>query len=120
MRRVLGLVAVRWVRCAGRRGCRRCGLPLGTPGACRTGRRTGRRDGRERPHNGPQLYAHEIYALRDGVPGTYQVILNVFPTSLDCTGTALAIPTATPETTARGNGQADAKFTPEDAMGFAG
>jgi hypothetical protein len=70
--------------------------------------------------NGPQVYAHEIYTLRDAVPGTYQVILNVFPTSLDCTGTALAIPTATLDTNARGNGQADVKFTPEDVAGFRG
>jgi hypothetical protein len=70
--------------------------------------------------NGPQIYAHEIYTLRDAVPGTYQVILNVFPTSLDCTGTALAIPTATLDTNARGNGQADVKLTPEDVAGFRG
>ena len=70
--------------------------------------------------NGPQVYAHEIYTLRDAVPGTYQVILNVFPTSLDCTGTALAIPTATLDTNARGNGQADVKFTPEDVAAFRG
>ena len=70
--------------------------------------------------NGPQVYAHEIYTLRDAVPGTYQVILNVFPTSLSCTGTALAIPTATLETNARGNGRADVKFTPEDVTGFRG
>ena len=70
--------------------------------------------------NGPQVYAHEIYTLRDAVPGTYQVILNVFPTSLDCTGTVLAIPTATLVTNARGNGRADVKFTPEDVTGFRG
>jgi hypothetical protein len=70
--------------------------------------------------NGPQVYAHEIYTLRGAVPGTYQVILNVFPTSLDCTGTALAIPTATLDTNARGNGQADVKLTPEDVAGFRG
>jgi hypothetical protein len=70
--------------------------------------------------NGPQVYAHEIYTLRDAVPGTYQVILNVFPTSLDCTGTALAFPTATLETNARGNGRADVKFTPEDVADFRG
>src|SRR5215213_3598598 len=70
--------------------------------------------------NGPQVYAHEIYMLRDAVPGTYQVILNVFPTSLDCTGTALAIPTATLHTNARGNGRADVKFTPEDVAAFRG
>src|SRR5687767_12031672 len=70
--------------------------------------------------NGPQVYAPEIYTLRDAVPGTYQVTLNVFPTSLDCTGTALAFPTATLVTNARGNGQADVKFTPEDVAGFRG
>jgi hypothetical protein len=70
--------------------------------------------------NGPQVYAHEIYTLRDAVPGTYQVILNVFPTSLDCTGMALALPTAALETNARGNGQADVTFTPEDVTGFRG
>lgn len=70
--------------------------------------------------NGPQVYAHEIYTLRQAVPGTYQVILNVFPTSLDCTGVALAVPTATLETNARGNGRADLKFTPEDVTGFRG
>lgn len=70
--------------------------------------------------NGPQVYAHEIYTLRQAVPGTYQVILNVFPTSLDCTGMSLAVPTATLETNARGNGRADVKFTPEDVAGFRG
>ena len=70
--------------------------------------------------NGPQVYAHEIYTLRDAVPGTYQVTLNVFPTSLDCSGAALAFPTATLVTNARGNGQADATFTPEDVAGFRG
>ncbi len=70
--------------------------------------------------NGPQVYAHEIYTLRDVVPGTYQVTLNVFPTSLDCTGTALSFPTATLDTNERGNGQADVKFTPEDVTGFRG
>jgi hypothetical protein len=70
--------------------------------------------------NGPQLYAHEIYTLRDAVPGAYQVILNVFPTSLDCTGATLPVPTATLETNARGNGQADATFTPEGVAAFRG
>ena len=70
--------------------------------------------------NGPQVYAHEIYTLRAAVPGTYQVILNVFPTSRDCTGPALAFPTATLVTNGRGNGQADVKLTPEDVAGFRG
>jgi hypothetical protein len=70
--------------------------------------------------NGPQVYAHEIYTLRGAVPGTYQVTLNVFPTSRDCTGPALAFPTATLNTNARGNGRADVKFTPEDVAAFRG
>lgn len=70
--------------------------------------------------NGPQVYAHEIYTLSGAVPGTYQVTLNVFATSLDCTGTPLTVPTATLETNARGNGRADVKFTPEDVAAFRG
>jgi hypothetical protein len=70
--------------------------------------------------NGPQVYAHEIYTLRDAVPGTYQVLLNPFPTSLDCTGSTVALPTATLETNAGGNGSADVKFTPDDAADLRG
>jgi hypothetical protein len=70
--------------------------------------------------NGPNVYAHEIYTLRHAVPGSYQVSLNIFPTSLDCTGMALALPTATLETNARGNGRADVKFTPADVAGLRG
>ena len=43
---------------------------------------------------------------------TYQVILNLF---LTCAGSPVAFPTATPTTNALGYGQADVKFTPEDA-----
>jgi hypothetical protein len=64
--------------------------------------------------NGPNVYAHEIYTLRHAVPGTYQVSLNVFPTSLDCTGATAVLPTAMLTTNATGNGRADVKFTPED------
>jgi hypothetical protein len=65
--------------------------------------------------DGPKVYAHEIYTLRGVVPGTYDVSLNLFLTSLDCTGSPTPVPTATIETNANGNGQADAVFTPEDA-----
>jgi hypothetical protein len=65
--------------------------------------------------NGPNVYAHEIYTLRNAVPGVYQVSLNLFPTSLNCTGATVALPTATLTTNATGNGRADVKFTPEDA-----
>jgi hypothetical protein len=68
--------------------------------------------------NGPNVYAHEIYMLRHAVPGTYQVFLNIFPTSLNCTGTTLALATATLTTNERGNGKAEVKFTPEDAAGL--
>jgi hypothetical protein len=70
--------------------------------------------------NGPNVYAHEIYTLRKAVPGTYQVVLNLFPTSLNCTGSSTAIPTATITTNASGNGQADVKFTPADAAALRG
>ena len=65
--------------------------------------------------NGPVVYAHEIYTLHHAAPGSYQVFLNLFLTSLDCSGSVVPIPTTTLETNAAGNGQADAKFTPEDA-----
>ena len=65
--------------------------------------------------NGSNVYAHEIYTLSHAVPGEYQVFLNLFPTSLDCTGPTVALPTATLTTNAAGNGRADVKFTPEGA-----
>ena len=70
--------------------------------------------------NGPNVYAHEIYTLRKAVPGTYQVFLNLFPTSLNCTGPSAALPTATITTNAIGNGRADVKFTPEDVGALRG
>ena len=70
--------------------------------------------------NGPNVYAHEIYTLRHAVPGTYQVSLNLFATSLNCTGPSAALPTATITTNATGNGRADVKFTPEDVAGLRG
>jgi hypothetical protein len=70
--------------------------------------------------NGPIVYAHEIYTLRHAVPGTYQVSLSIFPTSLNCTGATSALPTATLTTNERGNGKAEVKFTPEDVAGLRG
>jgi hypothetical protein len=70
--------------------------------------------------NGPNVYAHEIYTLRQAVPGTYQVFLNVFPMSLNCTGPTTAIPTAALTTNAIGNGRADVKFTPGDVAALRG
>lgn len=66
------------------------------------------------------VYAHEIYTLRHAAPGTYQVFLNLFLTSLNCTGAVVPIPTASFETNAAGNGQGDAKFTPEQAADLRG
>jgi hypothetical protein len=65
--------------------------------------------------NVPNVYAHEIYTLSHAVPGEYQVFLNLFLTSLNCTGATGALPTATLTTNAAGNGRADVKFTQEDA-----
>jgi len=70
--------------------------------------------------NGPNVYAHEVYVLRHAVPGTYQVSLTLHPTSLDCTGPGMELPTATIETNAEGNGRADVKFTPADVGGLRG
>lgn len=70
--------------------------------------------------NGPIVYAHEIYVLNGAEPGPYQVTLNIFPSSLNCTGGSVAIPTATLATNARGNGRADVKFTPADAAALRG
>src|SRR5215216_432489 len=44
--------------------------------------------------NGPNVYAHEIYTLRHAVPGTYQVVLNIYATSLSCDGTPIEIEAA--------------------------
>ena len=44
--------------------------------------------------NGPNVYAHEVYTLRHAVPGTYQVVLNIYATSLSCGGTPIALETA--------------------------
>lgn len=70
--------------------------------------------------DGPIVYAHEVYLLRSVVPGSYQITIHIFPTSLDCTGAALDLPTATLDTNAVGNGKADVKFTPADANGLRG
>jgi hypothetical protein len=70
--------------------------------------------------NGPNVYAHEIYTLRHAVPGTYQVFLNLFTTSRNCTGPTAALPTATITTNAMGNGRADVKFTPGDVGALRG
>ena len=63
--------------------------------------------------NGPNVYTHEIYSLSQAVPGTYQVYANLYPASLDCSGTRLMQRTAEITTNAVGSGLADVFFTPE-------
>ena len=70
--------------------------------------------------DGPIVYAHEIYVLNQATPGMYQVTLHIFPTTLDCTGTSLALPTAMLTTNGEGNAKADVKFTPEEAAAIRG
>ncbi len=62
---------------------------------------------------GKYVYSNEIYTLSHAVPGTYQVVLNIYSGSLDCSGTPIMLPTAEITTNAVGNGRADVKFTPE-------
>jgi len=70
--------------------------------------------------SGPQIASHELYTLIGAVPGTYQVLVNLSPFSLDCTGPTFTIPEATITTNVSGNGQADATFTPQDVAPFRG
>jgi hypothetical protein len=70
--------------------------------------------------NGPVIYAHEIYTLQGAVPGSYEVVLHIDATSLDCSSPTLVLPTATMQTNAAGNARADATFTPEQADGLRG
>jgi hypothetical protein len=70
--------------------------------------------------NGPTVYAHEVYLLEHAAPGSYQVTIHIFPTSQNCTGSVLALPTATLDTNGVGNGKADVKFTPAEADGLRG
>jgi hypothetical protein len=70
--------------------------------------------------NGPVVYAHEVYLLDRAEPGSYQVMIHIYPGSQDCTGEALDLPTATLDTNAAGNGEADVKFTPAEADGLRG
>ena len=70
--------------------------------------------------NGPNVFAHEIYTLRQALSGTYEVSIHIFAASLDCSGAPLSFPTATLTTNLQGNGRADVKFTPADAADLSG
>jgi hypothetical protein len=69
--------------------------------------------------NGPNVYAHEQYQLRDAAPGTsYQVALHVYVGDPGCGVAALDLPTAVLVTNAAGNAAGYAVFTPADAAGL--
>lgn len=70
--------------------------------------------------NGPNVYAHEQYQLRQATPGaTYQVTLHIYVADPTCQGAAdLALPTAQLTTNAAGNAAGSAVFTPADAAGL--
>lgn len=71
--------------------------------------------------NGPNVYAHEQYALNGATPRTtYQVVLSIFPGDTTCSSTPVVIPTATIRTNAAGNGVAYHVFVPADADGLHG
>jgi hypothetical protein len=70
--------------------------------------------------NGPQVFAHERYALVDASPEiTYQVWLLIYASNLSCSGApTVAIPTAGITTNAAGNGTAQFFLAPEDVPAF--
>jgi hypothetical protein len=72
--------------------------------------------------NGPNVYAHENYALNGAdANASYQVSLSLWTANTSCSGPAtLQFPTAVLTTNAAGNGTAHAVFTPEDAAGLRG
>ncbi len=72
--------------------------------------------------NGPNVYAHEQYAVNGARPNTtYQVVLMIFPGDLTCSSTPLlTMTTAVFTTNAAGNGTAEHVFTPADADGLRG
>lgn len=69
--------------------------------------------------NGPQVYAHELFALNGAVPhATYTVKRNFFPFAPACSGSAFVGTVGTIVTNAAGNGQDDLVVRPEDIPGF--
>jgi len=65
--------------------------------------------------NGPQVFAHEVYALNGVEPKTtYQVTLLIYPFDPGCLAGASGIPTARLTTNAAGNGRADFFIAPGD------
>jgi hypothetical protein len=72
--------------------------------------------------NGPNVYAHEVYALNGADDdASYQVSLSIWTSNTSCAGTPdLQLSTATVSTNDAGNGLAQAVFTPEQAGGLRG
>lgn len=66
--------------------------------------------------NGPNVYAHEQYQLRQATPGTaYQVTLHIYVGDTTCQGAADAnLDSAQLTTNAAGNAAGSAVFTPLD------
>ena len=65
--------------------------------------------------DGPQVYAHELYVLNGAEPDTtYQVTLLLYPFDPGCLSGAVAIPTATFQTNAAGDGIGQFIFHPGD------
>lgn len=72
--------------------------------------------------NGPNRYAIENYQLRDADAGaTYQVWLNLYIGSANCSGTpAASLATAQIRTNGAGNGTGQLVLAPEDVAGLRG
>ena len=67
--------------------------------------------------NGPNVYAHEQYSLRQGLPlTTYDVVIHLSSaTDTTCSAPFLVLTTASITTNVAGNGSAYHVFTPADA-----
>jgi hypothetical protein len=72
--------------------------------------------------NGPNVYAHEVYALNGAdSDASFEVSLSIWMSNTSCAGTPdLQLSTATVSTNDAGNGLAQAIFTPEQAGGLRG
>jgi hypothetical protein len=65
--------------------------------------------------DGPQVYAHELYALNGAQPSaTYHVTLLLYPFDPSCASAPAVIPTASFQTDAAGDGLGQFVFHPGD------
>jgi hypothetical protein len=69
---------------------------------------------------GPEVYAHQLYALNGASPHeSYLVVISIWTSSLTCSGGSIVeIPAALMVTNASGNGRSDVVFTPEMVSGL--